>query len=184
MELHYNSEHCKGISKMSKSYRNIKPPYNKDGFYYQKEKKNTLQLPQIHTLRLIAVLWKWYINVSLRLLKVGYLTSNPSKTYAWSSAPRSLSGVQPGRAQPTLILPTVTTSNSKYHFPWVTAYDRSGLNTLHFSAEKRHGFDNVAVHRGNMKNVLVCWNMICIQMCMGASLQYNNDKFWNIVNIP
>lgn len=96
------------------------------------------------------------INASLRLLKVVYLTSNPSKTYAWSSEPRSLSGVQPGRAQPTLILPAVTTSNSKYHFPRVTAYDRSGLNTLHFAAEKRHGFDNVAVNRGNMKHVLVC----------------------------
>ena len=48
-------------------------------------------------------------------------TLKPLKTYANSSAPSSVSARTLGLAQPTLISPTVTASNSKYHFPWVTA---------------------------------------------------------------
>lgn len=93
-----------------------------------------------------------------RIQNFEYLTSNPSKTYAWSSEPSSLSGVQPGLAQPTLIGPVVSISNSKYHFPWVTAYDLSGLNTLHFSVEKRHAFDDMAVNPRNREKIIMCQN--------------------------
>ncbi|TNN87238.1 hypothetical protein EYF80_002440 [Liparis tanakae] len=55
------------------------------------------------------------------------LTLYPSKTKASSSVPSSTSGLQPGLAQPTLMSPPVTASNSKYHFPLFTAYVLSTL---------------------------------------------------------
>lgn len=50
------------------------------------------------------------------------ITLWPSKTNDWSSIPSSISGLHPGRAQPTRMSPPVIASNSKYHFPVFTAY--------------------------------------------------------------
>lgn len=82
---------------------------------------------------------------SYRAIKMDQHTLDPSNTYARSSDPSSASGTQPGWAQPTLISPAVTASNSKYHFPRVTAYDLSARNTRNFSAEVRHGSGATAI---------------------------------------
>ena len=75
------------------------------------------------------------------------LTLEPSNTNAWWSDPGSVSGEQPGRAQPTLMVPAVTTSNSKYHFPRVTAYDLSARNTRNLSDGTRFESGIAAVER-------------------------------------
>lgn len=61
-------------------------------------------------------------NQKEQVINFEKLTLYPSNAQVFSSDPSMHPGAQSALAQPTLIGPKVRISNSKYHFPELTAY--------------------------------------------------------------